>query len=684
MSYQHLIQRFNAGLTAFFVVMCIFALVAIPAELDSRCSIASSRSPVYVSTEANASFAYRVDNTFINSRLVGVLELEPLGDDAELPAGLTQWLEPGHIAVSRAAKQYSDILESQFGPIQSVIDDAVILDGEVVVYYRPSNGKAFIDLAKDEDGVYFSSGFAKNAREGALFGDVNYEQWSQYLLPVTFLVFALPLILNLRATRASVGKLLSGERFVLESIGAPRRQLIRHSIAYLYKPYLVGVGLAAVVIAVLVSGYVRLPFTGYRLHPRIYLDILALLVVYLVLVTGVAFAYLVWPSTSRTRAQMGKRWSFGTGSGLALFGLGIVLATVMGVFWLKIPNGLVLPLVLFTVLLVILGLHATLAVLCTVMTNLVVKRRSIDLRTSVFFRWVINHPYEGSRTGAFAGSFVAIGVILVALFGIIAGAQIPPPRPPDGFQIVKTSLNCSGDYATCLDDAASTIASQDPALAVYVAAYGQGVAEISAGQVDSTTLHDYVQHTLIPGYGTQVDKISLESRWAWIYTISEQDEDLLSQIQGIDFDTAIIPLSIVDGESGRAIAQIYRQQATWLTLFTTLGFVYAMTSVWMQYARETSTHAKEFASIAFLTGKSDVLARTVTMRHATVNIATGIASLGIGIFLASQFFFTFGGFFSWGFIVSMGVIYLLFILTQTILMYVLIKKEATSWLPGKS
>ncbi|WP_216452184.1 hypothetical protein [Arcanobacterium phocae] len=306
MSYQHLIQRFNAGLTAFFVVMCIFALVAIPAELDSRCSIASSRSPVYVSTEANASFAYRVDNTFINSRLVGVLELEPLGDDAELPAGLTQWLEPGHIAVSRAAKQYSDILESQFGPIQSVIDDAVILDGEVVVYYRPSNGKAFIDLAKDEDGVYFSSGFAKNAREGALFGDVNYEQWSQYLLPVTFLVFALPLILNLRATRASVGKLLSGERFVLESIGAPRRQLIRHSIAYLYKPYLVGVGLAAVVIAVLVSGYVRLPFTGYRLHPRIYLDILALLVVYLVLVTGVAFAYLVWPSTSRTRAQMGE------------------------------------------------------------------------------------------------------------------------------------------------------------------------------------------------------------------------------------------------------------------------------------------------------------------------------------------------------------------------------------------
>ncbi|WP_216395400.1 hypothetical protein [Arcanobacterium phocae] len=127
-----------------------------------------------------------MDNTFIDSRLVGVLELEPLSDDAELPAGLTQWLEPGHIAVSRAAEQYSDILESQFGPIQSVIDDAVILDGEVVVYYRPSNGKAFIDLARDEDGVYFSSGFAKNAHEGALFGDVNYEQWSQYLLPVTF------------------------------------------------------------------------------------------------------------------------------------------------------------------------------------------------------------------------------------------------------------------------------------------------------------------------------------------------------------------------------------------------------------------------------------------------------------------------------------------------------------------
>lgn len=684
MSNQHLIQRVAVGLTSFFVVMCFFALAAIPAELDSRYSIANSRSPVYVSTEESASFAYRVDNTFIDSRLVGVLEIEPLSDDAELPAGLTEWLKPGQIAVSESAVPYSDILERQFGPIQAVIDNAVILDGEIVAYYRPSNGQAFFDLARDEEGVYFSSGFAGDARDGALFGDVNYEQWSQYLLPVALLVFAFPLILNLRATRASVEELLSGERFVLESIGAPRRELIRHSVTYLYRPYLVGVSLAAVVIVVLASGYVRLPFTGYRLHPNIYVDNLAPLVAYLAIVTGIAFAYLTWPSTNRTRSRAGKRWSLSTGSGLALFGLGIVLATVMGVFWLKIPNSLVLPLVMVTVFFVILGLHATLAVLCAVMTNFVIKRRAIDLRTGVFFRWVINHPYKASRTGAFAGSFVAIGVILVALFGIIAGAQVPPPRPPDGFQIVKTSLNCSGDYATCLDDAAAIIASQDPAVTVYVAAYGQGVAEVSSGQVNHTYLRDYVQHVLVPEYGAQLDEISLESRWAWIYTISEQEEDLLTQIQGIEFDTPIPPLSITDGESGRAIAQIYRQQATWLTLFTTLGFIYAMTSVWMQYARETSSHAKEFAPIASLTGKSDTIAWTISMRHATVSIVTGIASLGIGVFLASQFFFTFGGFFPWSFMIAIGVLYLVFILTQAILMYVLVKKEAANWLPGKS
>lgn len=283
-----------------------------------------------------------------------------------------------------------------------------------------------------------------------------------------------------------------------------------------------------------------------------------------------------------------------------------------------------------------------------------------------------------------AGGFVAVGVILVALFGIITGAQDPPPRPPEGIQVVKTSLTCSGDYASCLANAASKIASHDPKLAVYVATYNQGVAEISAGQVNPNHLQDYVQHRLVPEYGAQLDEISLSSRWVWIYTISEQEEDLLSQIQGIKFDTAITPLSIIDGESERAIAETYRQQATWLTLFTVLGFIYAMTSIWMQYARETTARAREFASIASLTGKSAVIARTMAMRNTVVNSVTGIASIGIGIFLASQFFFKFGEFFPWMFIISMGIIYLVFILTQAILMYVLVKKEAASWLPGKS
>lgn len=684
MSYQRLIQRVAVGLTSFFAVMCFFALAAVPAELDSRYSIANSRSPVYVSDEENASFAYRVDNTFIDSRLVGVLELEPLSVDTELPVGLAEWLKPGHIAVSKAAKQYSDILESQFGPIQAVIDDAVILDDEVVVYYRPSNGKAFIDLARDEEGVYFSSGFAKNAGEGALFGDVNYEQWSQHLLLVVLLVVAFPLILNLRATRAAVGELLSGERFVLESIGAPRRQLIRHSVSYLYRPYLLGVSLAALLIVVLAMGYVRLPFTGYRLHSDVYRDILLPLIAYLALVTCIAFAYLAWPNSRRVRSQSGNRWSFSAGTGLLLFGLGIFLATAMGVFWRKIPDALVLPLILLTIFLMILGLHSTLAVLCAVVTNFVTKRRGVDLRTGVFFRWIINHPYEASRTGALAGSFVTIGVIFVAVFGIVAGVQVPPPRPAEGFQVVKTSLNCSGDYASCLANAASTIVSHDPDLAVYVAAYGQGVAEISAGQVNQTHLSDYVQHRLVPDYGAQVDELSLDSRWASIYTISEQEEDLLSQIHGIEFNTAIVPLSTVDGEDGRAIAQAYRQQATWLTLFTTLGFIYAMASVWMQYARDTSSHAREFASIASLTGKADVIAQTIAIRDMLVNAVAGIASLGVGIYFVNHSYFTSGGFFPWGFIVAIGGIYLVFIITQAILMYVLVKKEAASWLPGKN
>lgn len=61
------IQRIMVGLTAFFLFVCFFVLAAIPVELGSRQFIVNSRSPVYVSDEVDASFAYRVDNTFIDS-----------------------------------------------------------------------------------------------------------------------------------------------------------------------------------------------------------------------------------------------------------------------------------------------------------------------------------------------------------------------------------------------------------------------------------------------------------------------------------------------------------------------------------------------------------------------------------------------------------------------------------------
>lgn len=151
MTSQHRTQRISVGVMAFFFMVCCFALGTIPAELGSRHSIATSRSPLYASDEENAGFAYRVDNTFIDSRLVGILEIEPLRDDAEVPVGLTQWPKPGHIAISQSAVPLSDSLERQFGKIQEIIDDAVTLDDEILVYYRPrtnqictSGGEVFL------------------------------------------------------------------------------------------------------------------------------------------------------------------------------------------------------------------------------------------------------------------------------------------------------------------------------------------------------------------------------------------------------------------------------------------------------------------------------------------------------------------------------------------------------------
>lgn len=45
------VKRIIVGLTSFFLMMCLFALAAIPIELDARHSIANSRSPEYVVDE---------------------------------------------------------------------------------------------------------------------------------------------------------------------------------------------------------------------------------------------------------------------------------------------------------------------------------------------------------------------------------------------------------------------------------------------------------------------------------------------------------------------------------------------------------------------------------------------------------------------------------------------------------
>ena len=79
------------------------------------------------------------------------------------------------------------------------------------------------------------------------------------------------------------------------------------------------------------------------------------------------------------------------------------------------------------------------------------------------------------------------------------------------------------------------------------------VGRVSPGTVSYTHLDVYKRQA-------QLDEISLSSRWAWIYTISEQEEDLLSQIQGIKFDTPITPVSYTH-------LDVYKRQAGCLALF---------------------------------------------------------------------------------------------------------------------
>ncbi len=682
MRYQNFMQRFAATGAAFFLVICFFILTAIGLELEYRHNFANLRSPMYTTTEENASLAYRIDATFIDKKQVGILEVAPVTNDAEIPKGISRWLEPGNIAISKSALPYADALEKEFGPVQEIIQDTAVLEDELIVYYRPVQIERFLDLARADDGVYFSSGFAEREQAGALFGDVTHEDWADNFLELVIVVFAFPLLFNLRVMRSSIHETLQNEMFVLQSIGAPWRKLFAYSAKYIAKPYIAGVLGAFLLLLPFWLGYLRVPLTGFRLHTQLYVNNWALLCAWLLLVILMAFGYLAWPNRRLTRYRLNKKWIPSTGIGLGLFAAGVLLSIIVKFTWVILSDTLFLYSLVAVVLLLLAGIPATFAVLCNVVTVLFTKHSNNQLN-KMLLGWVKKYPYQASRTGSFAGGFITVGVVLIALFSIVTDISQTQITFPQNMQVVQTALRCVENSTTCEQEVVELIQKQHPDAAIYVARLGVGIVEVTTGKVESVALASFVQEHLISEFGELVPSSADFSSWVRIYTVSQQSSDLLSQIRNLEFKTVLPALSTNIEETEGAIRQIYRQQTTWVALVVIISFTYALFSVWVQFSRDTMHHAREFASIASLTGKVRTIAISIAVRNTLLNLITGVAALLLGIFIVQNFLMFSTTFIPWDFIINVAVVYLIFILAQAILMFLLIRQQASNWRPGK-
>ncbi|MGJ9529107.1 MULTISPECIES: hypothetical protein [unclassified Actinotignum] len=682
-------RSFSALVIAGFLsVVAVFSLAAIGVEIPYRDKAARASGPIYVRDKEDATFTYRVDETFIDSRLVSVMYLEPLRPDIPPPPGLSAWPAAGSAAVTRPALRYRETLEQQFGPITAVIDDSVTLEDELLVITRPVNTEALSELERAGTRAFLSSGFAvsSNGANSRPIGSVLYERWAEHLLPLVLAVIVLPIFLYVLACRKNFQSNIAQEQFILQCIGARRGHLIRHASTRVIPPVLLGGLAGSAVVAVLISGVIRLPFTGFHFHPQAFLPQLGWIILALLVTLAGLVLFFAWPRiklSMRPARQKKKRPLLG----LALFTIGIILAAGFQWYFWWIPSDMASAAIPIGIILVLLGLSATFTLLTRAAASLAIRSRR-DHLTDLTTRWIIRHPEVASRSGTLAGCFLIIGTLLIACFNAVADTDREIPPLPENLSAVDSSLVCRPNTPGCLENAVAQIHAARPDAAIIAAGHGIGVVPLEDGQVAPENLELVLSDYLAPLYGAPKKDLPENLDRGWLVTLVESDgrnsgEKLLSQIHSLDLGTPIPALSTPLGENTRALAQIYRQHSTWLSLFTTFAFICGLLVVWLNFSREAEAQARDAAAITALTGQTRTVARILARRTLATNIVTGIAALAVGTFLARQFLLPGTGFIPWEFILTIAAIYGCFIAAQSILVYRRLTARARAWRPGK-
>lgn len=682
-------RSFSALLIAGFLsVIAVFSLASIGVELPYRNKVVQKSGLLYTEDKSQASLAYRPDHAFIDSHLLSVLYVEPLGPEIPPPLGLDTWPAAGNTAVNRSALPYRDLIESQFGPITAIIDDSATLEGELLVISRPANTDALPELARAGSQASLSLGFTAdpNNEPGFRFSIVMYEDWTKNLLPLALIVIVLPIFLYVLACRKNFQTSITQEQFILQCVGARRGHLIRHASTRVIPPVLLGGLAGSAVVVVLISGVIRLPFTGFHFHPQAFLPQLGWIILALLCTLAALVLFFAWPrlTLSMRPAQQKKKHPR---LGLALFAIGILLAAGFQWYLWWIPLDIASAAIPIGIILVLLGLPATFTLLTRAAASLATRSRR-DHLTDLTTRWVIRHPEAASRSGTLAGCFLIIGTLLIACFNAVADTDKEMPPLPEHLSAVDSSFVCRPNTPGCLENAAAQINAARPDAAIIAAGHGIGVVPLETGQVAPENLELVLSDYLAPLYGAPKQDLPENLDRGGLVTLIESDgpdsgEKLLSQIHSLDLGTPIPALSAPLGEDSRALAQIYRQHSTWLSLFTTFAFVCGLLVVWLNFSREAEAQARDAAAITALTGQTRTVARILARRTLATNIVTGIAALAVGTFLARQFLLPGTGFIPWEFILTIAAIYGCFIAAQSILVYRRLTARARAWRPGK-
>ncbi|QAY68780.1 hypothetical protein [Xylanimonas protaetiae] len=415
------IRAFVIALAVLTIGSVAASAVIASAVYDGRMDRALARSGQMTESEAVPPMALLATGwEFIDHQYIGVYYYVRVDPGAPPPPGLTEWPDPGQIAVSAALKDLDEggLIAARYGPIAAVIDRAALVSpGERLLYVFRSaeqvDESSFVPISAWHGG-------------GSVVGEILYQQ------PLTTFLAAMVPFPLIGGVVLAVGGARLGDRDVggalrvLERIGASPWQRARAILAGNAWALLAGATAAVALAAWAVTSGLHLPMVGFEilasdLRPHAGAVVAAAAVGCMVAACAVALA-------SARRHQPTRVRKAGRARQRSRFGSAALCVTMLGAL---IPIALLSvrtdldwaqPVILFATVAITVGILVTLPGLIDAILGLAVRGLSAWVRRRggagqlIGVRQLERHRSASVRVG----SVVAAGTVIVVLLSSVA------------------------------------------------------------------------------------------------------------------------------------------------------------------------------------------------------------------------------------------------------------------------